>query len=226
MYQRLKRRFPEVIFENCAGGGARTDLGMMKNFNHSWVSDWQKPPRSVCVTNGMTMALPPERVDRLFAGMGCHENGSLDFHMRNCMLSHMSLNVISPATAAINSVQMNFVRHSVDIYKNFIRKFLPDSKIYHHTPETAKTLDGYSVLEISSSDGKKGAIAAFAMTGEKNDKLNIVPKGINPGMTYRITLDNSGAVFTVNGYELVSEGIDVYIPSSLSSELVLYEING
>lgn len=225
MYQRLKRRFTDVIFENCAGGGARTDLGMMKNFNHTWVSDWQKPPRSVAVTNGMTMALPPERVDRLFAGMGCHENGSLDFHMRNCMLGHISLNVISPATAKINPVQMNFIRHSVDIYKNFIRKFLPDSKIFHHTPETAKTLDGYSVLEISSSDGKKGAITAFAMTGEKKEKLNIVPKGINAGMTYKITLDNSGADFVADGYEIKSKGIDIYIPSPLSSELVLYEIN-
>ena len=225
MYRRLKRRFPDVIFENCAGGGARTDLGMMKNFNHSWVSDWQKAPRSVAVTNGMTMALPPERVDRLFAGMGCHENGSLDFHMRNCMLGHMSLNVVSPRTAVINPVQMSFIRHSVDLYKNFIRKFLPDSKVYHHTPETAKTLEnGYSVLEISSADGTKGAIAAFTMSASVNDKLNIVPKGINAGVEYKITLDNSGATFVLNGYEIISRGIDVYIPSSLSSELVLYEI--
>lgn len=224
MYQRLKRRFPDVVFENCAGGGARTDLGMMKNFNHTWVSDWQKAPRSVAVTNGMTMALPPERVDRLFAGMGCHEFGSIDFHMRNCMLGHMSLNVVSPATAKINPVQMNFVRRSVDIYKNFIRKFLPDSKIYHHTPETAKTLEnGYSVLELSSSDGRKGAIAAFAMSNASTDKFNVVPKGINAGLTYKITLDNSGAAFTANGYEIMLKGIDAYIPSSLSSELILYE---
>ncbi len=227
MYRRLKRRFPDVIFENCAGGGARTDLGMMKNFNHTWVSDWQKAPRSVAVTNGMTMALPPERVDRLFAGMGCHENGSLDFHMRNCMLGHMSLNVISPAAAQTNPVQMEFVRHSVDIYKNFIRKILPDSKIFHHTPETAKTLEnGYSVLEISSSDCKKGAIAVFAMSGSKTDRLNVVPKGINAGLTYKITLDNSGACFNASGYELISKGIDVYIPASLSSELIMYEIIG
>lgn len=224
MYQRLKRRFPEVIFENCAGGGARTDLGMMKSFNHTWVSDWQKPPRSVVVTNGMTMALPPERVDRLFAGMGCHENGSIDFHMRNCMLGHMSLNVVSPAAARTNPVQMEFIRHSVDVYKNFIRKFLTESKVYHHTPETAKTLEnGCSVLEISSCDGSRGAIAVFTMSDAKTDKINVVPKGINASLEYKITLDNSGAVFTVNGYELISKGIDAYVPSSLSSELVLYE---
>ncbi len=224
MYQRLKRRFPEVIFENCAGGGARTDLGMMKNFNHTWVSDWQKPPRSVTVTNGMTMALPPERVDRLFAGMGCHESGSIDFHMRNTMLGHMTLNVVSPASASVNDVQMEFIRHSVDVYKNFIRKFLPDSKIYHHTPETAKTLEnGFSALEISSSDGKYGAIAVFAMTNSKSEKFTVLPRGIRADLSYKIMLDNSRASFVASGYELMTKGIEIYISSSLVSELILCE---
>lgn len=223
MYENLKRRFPDVIFENCAGGGGRTDLGMMKYFNHSWVSDWQKAPRSLSVTNGMTMALPPERVDRLFAGMGCHEFGSLDLQMRNTMLTHMSLNVIAPAAAQQNSIQADFVRHSVDIYKNFIRKFLPESKIYHHTPETALLKDDFSVLEISSSDSTKGAIGVFSLTNAKSQSISVIPKGINAGMTYKITLDNSGASFTLSGYELTAQGIPVSIPASLSSELILYE---
>ena len=224
MYKRLKRRFPNVIFENCAGGGARTDLGMMKNFNHTWVSDCQRAPYSVMITNGMTMALPPERVDRLFAGMGCHEQGSLDFHMRNTMLTHMSLNVIAPAAAKANPLQMEFVRHSVDIYKNFIRKFLPFAKTYHHTPEAAVSPDsGFTALEIASPDGKQGAVAVFTMTNTQADRFTVIPRGIKPNLNYKITLDNSSSFFTANGYELIQNGISAYIPSSLSSELILYE---
>lgn len=223
MYRNLKRRFPDVIFENCAGGGARTDLGVMKSFNHTWVSDWQRAPRSLTVTNGMTMALPPDRVDRLFAGMGCHEQGSLDLHMRNTMLTHMTLNVIAPNHSEANSVQNEFVRHSVEIYKNFIRPFLPQAKIYHHTPETGLLKDDFCVTEISSPDCRKGAIAAFTMSAAKAQGISIVPKGINIGATYKVTLDNSGASFTASGYELLTGGIPVSIPSSLSSELILYE---
>ena len=222
MYQKLKRQFPEVIFENCAGGGARTDLGMMKNFNHTWVSDCQRAPHSVTITNGMTIALPPERVDRLFAGMGCHEQGSFDLHMRNTMLTHMSLNVVAPATAQINPVQMEFIRHSTDIYKNFIRKFLPFAKTYHHTPETSKSLEeGFSALEIASPDGKNAAIAAFTLADPKTDSFTVIPRGISLDFNYEVNLDNSNAVFTVSGYELASKGISVRIPSSLSSELIL-----
>lgn len=222
MYENLKKRFPDVIFENCAGGGARTDLGMMKNFNHTWVSDCQRAPHSVMITNGMTLALPPERVDRLFAGMGCHEHGSLDFHIRNTMLTHMTLNVIAPAGAQINRVQADFVRRSVDIYKNFIRDFLPESKIYHHTPEASHKPEDGCILEIASPDCRKGAIGIFTLSDEKTD-FTVIPEGINAGMNYKITLDNRGAEFTVSGYELMTKGIKIKIPSALSSELILFE---
>lgn len=219
MYENLKKRFPTVIFENCAGGGARTDLGMMKNFNHTWVSDCQRAPYSVSITNGMTMALPPERVDRLFAGMGCHEHGSLDLQMRNTMLTHMTLNVVAPVGAELNSSQMDFIRRSVKLYKDFIRPILPAAKVYHHTPEAKK--EGLCVLEIAAPDSTKGAIGIFTLS--KAQKICVTPKGINAGKQYKITLDNSGASFALSGYELMNGGLKIDIPSSLASELVLYE---
>lgn len=224
MYGNLKKRFPNVIFENCAGGGGRTDLGLMKCFNHSWVSDCQRAPQSVLITNSMTMALPPERVDRLFAGMGCHETGTLDLHMRNTMLTHMSLNVISPRDAKINTQQMEFVRHSVELYKNFIRPIIPTANIYHHTPETNQILkNGHCVLEIASPDGDKGAVGVFNLALADCKPYTVIPKGIKADKKYKLTLDNSRVSFAVSGYELMTNGIKINIPSSLNSELALYE---
>ena len=224
MYQNLKRRFPNVVFENCAGGGGRTDLGIMKCFNHTWVSDCQKAPQSVLITNGMTMVLPPERVDRLFAGMGCHAYGSLDLQMRNTMLTHMSLNIVAPAATEPNPVQMEFVKHSVQIYKEFIRPMLPTAKIYHHTPDNSVIRDdGFCAYEIAALDGSRGAMAVYTLTSAGQTSRNILPKGINAGKTYKVTLDNSRASFVVSGYELLNNGIRIHIPASMASELVLFE---
>lgn len=224
LYRRLHERFPDVIFENCAGGGARTDLGMLKAFNHTWVSDWQKSPGSVFITNGMTLALPPERVDRLFAGMGCHEYGGLDLHMRNTMLTHMSLNVISPVAAAVNTDSMEFIRRSVKLYKDFIRPILPDCLVYHHTPEAyVKTDGGFSALEIASPDKSRGACAVFTVEKPANAEYRLYPKGIDPSLEYIVTLDNYRSSFKMSGFALMNDGIKIRIPSALSSELVLYE---
>lgn len=224
LYGNLKKRFPHVIFENCAGGGGRTDLGIMKAFNHTWVSDWQRAPLSVTITNGMTMALPPERVDRLFAGMGCHAYGSLDLQMRNTMLTHMSLNVIAPAATEPNPQQMEFVRHSVQLYKDFIRPFLPQARVYHHTPEMRKTMEeGYSVLEVAARERDRAAIAAFNLTGATRTDYTVIPRGVDPSHRYRVMLDNSRTSFEVSGYELLNTGVRIHIPSALSSELILIE---
>ncbi|MBE6637067.1 MAG: hypothetical protein E7618_04625 [Ruminococcaceae bacterium] len=224
MYRNLKKRFPHVLFENCAGGGGRTDLGQMKAFHHTWVSDWQRAPRSVMITNGMTMVLPPERVDRLFAGMGCHAFGSFDLQMRNAMLGHLTLNVIAPAATEANAVQMAFVKHSVELYKSFIRPFLPTSKVYHHTPEAASDPDGnVSILELSAQDGSRGVIGVFTLTDAHAPQRLVCPRGLDLGRNYKVTLDNSGYTMTVSGYELSTRGIAVSVPASLSSELVTYE---
>lgn len=220
MYMRLKKRFPDVFFENCAGGGGRCDLGIMKAFHHTWVSDCQCAPYSVTITNGMTMALPPERVDRLFAGMNCHVFGSLDLHMRNTMLTHMSLNVIAPVAAEINAEQMEFVQHSVELYKSFIRPILATSKIYHHTPECD---DNNCVIELASPEKNRGVVGVFALNGSGETEICVKPKGVDISKQYKVTLDNDRFSFVISGRELKQNGINIYLPSSLSSELVLFE---
>ncbi len=224
IFRNLKARFPNVIFENCAGGGGRTDLGMMKAFNHSWVSDCQCAPHSLYITNGMTMALPPERVDRLFAGMGCHSFGSFDLQMRNTMLTHMSLNVVAPAAALLNPLQIEFVKHSTDIYKSFIRPFLPTAKVCHHTPDSFEAFDeGFTALEIYSPDKSKGAATAFSLPSFRGGCVNIKLKGVSAARKYKVTLDNDRVSFVSSGAELCSCGINVNLSSALSSELILFE---
>lgn len=224
MYGNLKKRFPDVIFENCAGGGGRCDLGIMKSFNHTWVSDCQCAPDSVYITNGMTMALPPERVDRLFAGMSCHVYGSLGIQMRNTMLTHMTLNVIAPFDAQVNEEQAEFVRHSVEVYKENIRPFLSESKIYHHTPDTEEAKkNGIVMLEIASPDKSRGAATVISTVNSGEKTVLFRAKGADKSKNYAVTLDNDRESFSVSGRELCMNGIQVSLPSSLSSELILYK---
>jgi len=223
MFERIRNKYPDVVFENCAGGGGRTDLGFMKNFNHTWVSDNQKMPRSTEITNGMTMVLPPERVDRLFAGMGCHVLGDMKSHLRNTMLTHMSLNVIAPAILSVNSDLMADIKDSVKLYKDEIRPLLPNSIIYHHTPTRSDVLEnGYTCLEIAAENKEKGFIAVFSATDTNSNEITVKPNGINKSFNYSVYLDNEHEEFTVSGRELSSDGIQIKLNTALTSELVKY----
>ncbi len=224
MYDGLRKKYPNVIFENCAGGGARCDLGMTRRFTHTWVSDYQIPPRCVAVTNGISMFIPPERIDRLVAGMNGHLRASLDFTVRAAMICKPSTNTYDPMDSEMNREELEFVKHSFDIYKSFIRPFMSDGSIYHHTPELYGIHPkGRSIIERASNDRKKGFIAVFNLVGTSPDHMTVYPRGIDEGMTYKVTLDNKRTSYIADGRSLTTEGIKIYLPVPLTSELILYD---
>ena len=233
MYERLRRKYPDVIFENCAGGGGRTDLAFVANFTHTWVSDCNFAPRSFAITNGMTMALPPEVVDRLASGMGCHSVGSLAFHSRNTIFGRPTTNDYNAVGSEMNPMQIEIVRHTLDIYKKHIRPYIDESVIFHHTPElvndpTAKgTITdqprGTGVLERASEDCRHGVVGIFNLADTGATVTTVYPKGVDPALTYNVTLDNCGSTIRMSGAELQNVGIRVSLPAPITSELVIYE---
>lgn len=224
MYGRLKKRFPHVIFEGCAAGGGRTDLGFLKYFNHTWVSDCQLAPTSLYITNGMTMALPPERVDRLVGGMGSHAYASLDFQMRNTMFGHMTLNVFSPAAAEWNMQQLNFIKHSVKLYKDFIRPMLPTARMYHHAVDTLTARkEAKLIMELASRERDKAVIGVFALPNAETKSITVYPRGIDFSKDYTVTFDNTGDKFVISGRELSSCGISTLPIPAMTSELILID---
>lgn len=231
MYERLRKRFPDMMFENCAGGGGRTDIGILRNFNHTWVSDWQVAPRSFAITNGMTIALPPEYVDRLASGMDSHTRGSLDFIIRHTIFGKPTTNSYAPVDAEPNPVQLAFAKHTYKIYKDFVQPYMCDGNIYHHTPEIYSTRPtGVGILERASKDKTKSIIGVFKL-GDSNDEsdITVYPRGIDIAGKYRVVFDNlclSGANPNgniVSGFELINNGLRLHCEGSLTSELVLLE---
>ena len=225
MFASLREEFPDVIFENCAGGGARCDLGMVKHFTHTWVSDYQIPPRCVAVTDGISMTLPPERIDRLVSGMNGHLCGSLDFTVRAAILCKPTTNTYNPLGSEMNADELAFVRRSFEIYKEFIRPYMTDGLIFHHTPELyGSHPSGRCVLERAAADGSRGVIGVFQLADLRpgEETVTVYPRGLDAGRTYTVTLDNSRAEFTASGYSLINGGVRLRLPASLSSELILY----
>jgi len=226
-YARLRARFPQVIFENCAGGGGRTDIGLVRYFNHTWVTDWQIAPRSFSITNGMTMALPPERVDRLGMGLGqsLHRTAELDFHCRLPLLVHPSLGWTTHLLGANpNPVHLARMKHAIGIYKSFVRPFHSTSRIYHHTP-VVKGFDpsGWGVLELAARDRTRAVVGLFRLSDPAADEYLLRLRGIDLSRRYRVTFDNSGETAILDGYTLVKVGVPVRLETALTSELLLVE---
>ncbi len=223
VYKRLRRDYPNVIFENCAGGGGRSDLGMVSCFTHTWVTDYQILPRSFSVTNGMTMALPPECVDRLVSGQAAYLTGDMRTQLRNQLFARPTINAIRPGYVPANPEQVALVRHHVWLYKNFVRPMHKASRCFHHTPELSAACGGFGVIELAAKDASRGMVGVFRLAEPELEETVVFPRGVEPAKNYLITLDNSGAKIRLSGFALTQNGLRVRLGSALTSELVLYE---
>jgi alpha-galactosidase len=224
IYDRLRARFPKVIFENCAGGGGRTDIGMVRRFGHTDVTDWQIAPRSFTITNGMTMALPPEYIDRLLGGQDGQTAAEFDFQARLLLFLQPKFGFLYPAGAQPNPIFMQRIKHWVDLYKNFVRPFIDTSRIYHHTPEVSG-LDphGWGVLELASEDRGRAICGLFQLSAPTHPDYELRLRGLDVSRRYRVTFDNSGQSTVVEGFVLMEQGITVRLSGALTSELLVFE---
>ena len=225
LYGRLAARYPQMIMENCAGGGSRTDTAMMRHFHHTQVSDWFVQPRLARIFNGLSIALPPERLElKAGVGMNGHLRGDLDTTLRGCLFGHLCLIGLAPDAAHHNADQIARVKHHVALYKRVIRPLLPDCRTYHHTPVLAgKEPRGWAVWEMVAADRATAVAGLFRLGGPADDTWRLLPRGLDVGRTYRVTLDNSGQSFVRDGVSLAADGLPVRLARAISSEVVTFE---
>ncbi|MCE5257731.1 MAG: alpha-galactosidase [Chloroflexi bacterium] len=227
MFDRLRAQHPEVVFQNCAGGGGRTDWGTMHRFHNTEASDWLRLPRTLKITNGLTMSLPPETLLRT-CGTEVGEmplDGDLDAQIRQACLGRPILRGIAPSLDSLTPWLRARLAHTLDIYREVIRPLLVGGAlVYHHTPflPIDRTTD-WCVLEYAAPDKSHAVIGLFRTSDAADEVFTCCPRGLDAGATYRLTLDNASQSCLVSGWELAQRGVRVRLGVVQSSELLILE---
>ncbi len=75
LYSRLTERFPEVLFESCAGGGGRNDPGMLAFAPQVWTSDDTDAVERQRIQYGTSMAYPLVAMGAHVSAVPNHQTG-------------------------------------------------------------------------------------------------------------------------------------------------------
>jgi alpha-galactosidase len=223
IFDRIHQRFPDLLLENCASGGARTDLGIMSRFHWTQVSDNWSPSLTLKIVNGMTLSLPPELCMTL---LGAISDGiaDLDFMLRIGLFGHFCVSGIFPTMAERHHVARERWRHHIDLYKTFVRPMLRTSRMYHHTPIQRQTEAGdWVTLECASPDGARAFAGVFRLGNATNGVYHLHPMGLDAARRYHVTLDTSGQTREMDGGALADNGLRVTVPGAFMSELLTFE---
>ncbi|MCK5853281.1 alpha-galactosidase, partial [bacterium] len=232
MVDRIRKDYPDVIFQQCSIGGARNDLATVGKFDETYLTDGLRFPRVLQSYSGQSLVLPPEILVTLIGADGCYSVGTsedLNTYFRATFtlgtpfifegMTAKSLDELNPA------VKKGFLKYS-KIYKNFIRPILPTCKVYHHGPvDRMNGVDTSSwfAMEFASPSGDKGWAMIAKIGGDDSDEYIFKPRGLDPGKSYEVTIDSMRTKVVVDGFSLYRDGIPVHLDGIGHSELLMFE---
>ncbi|MCT3053897.1 alpha-galactosidase [Leuconostoc mesenteroides] len=72
---RLTKRYPDILFEGCSGGGGRFDAGMLYFFPQSWTSDNTDPVERLKIQYGTTLSYPVSSMTAHVSASPNHQTG-------------------------------------------------------------------------------------------------------------------------------------------------------
>jgi alpha-galactosidase len=74
---RLTQKHPDILFENCASGGNRFDLGMLSYMAQNWTSDMCDPIGRLDIVNGCSYLFPLDVTAAYIGPSPNHQNGRI-----------------------------------------------------------------------------------------------------------------------------------------------------
>ena len=224
-FDRVRREFPDVALENCAGGGGRSDLGMMSHFHYACESDVSYFPRSIRAINGLTLFLPPEAICYYHAlEQYAHQQTDLDTHLRVALFAQPVFVGFGAQDADRSTEYFEKTRRYLRLIREFTGPIIaakPD--VYHHTPDIGvQSPAEWCVLEYAARDRSDGYIGVFRLNASVAGEYLLKPRGADASRTYEVTLNNWGQTIELSGADLMRNGIAIRLDQANTSELVMY----
>jgi alpha-galactosidase len=225
----LRKRFPKVLFESCASGGGRVDLGTMSRMDQAWTSDNTVALDRLFIQYGYLSAMPANTmvswVIQTTQPGGISKSNALSFKFDVAMTGVLGVGLdirkLTPEERVI-------AKDKIALYKQ-IRPMVQQG-ILHRLVSPFE--NNRCALQYNAANGKSSVLFCFNMAqylagSQYIDRgTNILKlEGLNPDRQYRITKTNDandkGTVY--KGDFLMNIGIVWPVKNAFDSQISLID---
>ncbi len=223
LIESLRAKFPNVWFEACAGGGGRTDLGMMSRMDQVWISDCTDPVDRLFMHYGYLNSYPANTMVCWTADEkwnSFHKQSlPLDYKMNVAMMGVLG---VGNDIAKWTPEEIATAKQKITKYKE-IRPEVQNGTAYRLvSPYTSNRM----AVEYASQDKNKVSVFCFNL-GEYLPGTNVdtrqsnalILKGLNPEGTYTLKGTNE----SYKGSFLMTIGIKWPISGAYISKIIELE---
>jgi alpha-galactosidase len=218
LYGRLTTRFPNILFESCASGGARFDAGLLAWAPQAWTSDDTDAVERLRIQWGTSFAYPVSSMGAHVSAVPNHQTGRaapLDFRAAVAMFGAFGYELDPTAMA---EDELAAVQRQVAFYAEH-RELLQ----YGRFTRLRSPFEGdgnEAAWMVSSPDQSRALVAHYRVLQRPwphRDRLAV--RGLDPSARYAVTCWTSfdGPMPTIErgGDELMAVGLGIEPPDPM-----------
>ena len=200
LYDRLTKAFPDVLFESCASGGGRFDLGMMYYAPQAWCSDDTDAVERIKIQDGTSYGYTPSMWGAHVSAVPNDQVGRLTSIDMRAKVAYFGAFGYELDVTELSDEEQATIKQQVAFYKQY-RKLFQFGTFYRL--ETPDTSDNVYAWETVSPD-KQTAIGMRyqILNGANPAYIRYYFKGLDPERHY--TVNDGSEVFS--GAELMNAG--------------------
>jgi alpha-galactosidase len=200
LLQKLIDKYPDILIESCAGGGARFDPGMLYYAPQTWASDDTDGLERLKIQYGASMVYP-------ISSIGSHVSAVPNHQVGRVTPLETRGNVASFGTFGYELNLNSITDEEKEIIKGQV-KFFKENKLLLHHGDFYRLMSPFEKSETSwmvvSEDRSKAIVGYYKGLSKPNEKYNRIKlKGLDPNKLYSI----EGRDETCYGDELMNLGI-------------------
>ena len=200
LYDRLTKAFPDVLFESCASGGGRFDLGMMYYAPQAWCSDDTDAVERIKIQDGTSYGYTPSMWGAHVSAVPNDQVGRLTSIDMRAKVAYFGAFGYELDVTELSDEEQATIKQQVAFYKQYRKHFQFGTFYRLETPDTSDNVYGWETV----SHDKQTAIGMRyqILNGANPAYIRYYFKGLDPERRY--TVNDGSEVFS--GAELMNAG--------------------
>ncbi len=216
LYRRLTARFPNVLFESCAGGGGRFDPGMLAWAPQTWTSDDTDAAERLRIQWGTSLVFPLSSMAAHVSAVPNHQTGRMAPLFMRAAVAMFGVFGYELDPTALSEAEQSEVARQIAWYA--ARRDLLQRGRFLRLRSPFED-DGNETAWMVVDAGREHAIVAhyriLAHASPLRDRLRL--RALEPAANYRVTawtegLGEPAGIIERNGDELMAVGLGIEPP--------------
>lgn len=181
VFENVNRKFPDVLFEGCAGGGNRFDLGILCYFQQIWTSDDTDYLERLSIQSGTSYGYPPSTISNHVSDVPNHQTLRISPLASRFNLACFGVLGYELDLCALSKRDLFEIQKQVLQYKQ-ARRVFQYGKFYRQEEDAQKVIF-LSVLDNAIA----GVFQKLVHPNQQEDTLKI--NGLEDNVKYKVESD-------------------------------------